>query len=150
MKSIVITGSTRGIGYGLADAFLSLGCAVTINGRVQPSVDKARAELSAKHKTENVFGVPGDVIRFEEVVALWNAARTRFGKVDIWINNAGIAHPQLSFWKHPPERIKAVVETNVVGAMNGAAIALRGMIEQGSGSLYNMVARHRRIQCSPN
>jgi NAD(P)-dependent dehydrogenase (short-subunit alcohol dehydrogenase family) len=138
MKSIVITGSTRGIGYGLADAFLSLGCAVTINGRKQASVEKARTELSAKHKAENVFGFAGDVIKFEEVEALWNAAKSRFGKVDIWINNAGIAHPQLSFWKHPPERIKAVAETNVLGAMNGAAVALRGMIEQGFGSFYNM------------
>jgi NAD(P)-dependent dehydrogenase (short-subunit alcohol dehydrogenase family) len=138
MKSIVITGSTRGIGYGLADAFLDLGCAVTINGRTQASVDKARAELSAKHKTENVLGCAGDVIRFVEVEALWSAARSRFGKVDIWINNAGMAHPQLSFWRNPPERIKSVVETNVLGAMNGAAVALRGMIEQGFGSFYNV------------
>lgn len=138
MKSVVITGSTRGIGYGLADALLSLGCAVTINGRTQAGVERARRELSEKHRSENVLGVAGNVIRFEEVEGLWNAARSRFGKVDIWINNAGIAHPQLSFWKHPPERIKAVVETNVLGAMNGAAVALRGMIEQGFGALYNV------------
>jgi NAD(P)-dependent dehydrogenase (short-subunit alcohol dehydrogenase family) len=138
MKSIVITGSTRGIGYGLADAFLGLGCEVTINGRTEGGVERARNELSLRHKSDNVLGCAGDVTRFVDVEALWNAANARFGKVDIWINNAGIAHPQLSFWNHPPERIRAVVDTNVVGAMNGAAVALRRMVEQGFGSFYNM------------
>ena len=45
MKSIVITGSTRGIGYGLAEAFLALGCAVTVSGRLQANVDQAVQHL---------------------------------------------------------------------------------------------------------
>ena len=149
MKSIVITGSTRGIGYGLADAFLSLGCQVTVNGRTEASVERARNELSAKHTAENVFGCSADVTRFADVQALWSAASARFGTIDIWINNAGIAHPQLNFWNHPPERIRAVVETNVVGAMNGAAVALRRMVEQGFGAFYNMEglgSSGRRVQ----
>jgi NAD(P)-dependent dehydrogenase (short-subunit alcohol dehydrogenase family) len=138
MKTIVITGSTRGIGYGLADSFLSLGCSVTISGRAQAGVERAVAKLSSKHQAERIFGHPCDVTQFEQVQALWDAAKAHFGRVDIWINNAGIAHPQLDFWEHSPEQIKAVVETNVVGAMNGAEVSLRGMLEQGSGCLYNM------------
>ena len=138
MKTIIITGSTRGIGYGLADSFLSLGCSVAISGRAQASVEQAVAKLSSKHQAERIFGHPCDVTRFEQVQALWDAAKTHFGQVDIWINNAGIAHPQLDFWEHSPEQIETVVETNVVGAMNGAKVALREMLEQGSGYLYNM------------
>jgi NAD(P)-dependent dehydrogenase (short-subunit alcohol dehydrogenase family) len=138
MKIVVITGSTRGIGYGLADSFLALGCAVTINGRTLAGVEKAVAELAAKHKADHVLGHPCDVTYFEQVQALWDAAQARFGKIDIWINNAGIGHSQMDFWDHSPEQIKAVVDTNLVGAMYGSIVALRGMLDQGFGSLYNV------------
>ncbi len=138
MKSIVITGSTRGIGYGLADSFLALDCGVTVSGRTLAGVEQAVARLSSKHETESAFGHPCDVTRFEQVQALWDAARSRFGKIDIWINNAGIGHSQADFWEHEPEQITAVVETNLVGAMYGARVALGGMLEQGFGSFYNM------------
>ncbi|MFC1975693.1 SDR family oxidoreductase [Chloroflexota bacterium] len=148
MKTLIITGSTRGLGYGLADSFLTLGCRVAISGRTQggrtqggrtqSSVEQALTKLSSKHSPEQIFGHPCDVTQFEQVQALWDAVKAHFGQIDIWINNAGIAHPQLDFWEHPPERIKAVVETNVVGAMYGSKVALQGMLAQGFGSLYNM------------
>jgi NAD(P)-dependent dehydrogenase (short-subunit alcohol dehydrogenase family) len=138
VKIIVITGSTRGIGLGLADAFLARGCAVTISGRSQEAVDRAVAELSARHEEERLFGQPCDVRAFQEVQALWDASQAHFGRIDVWINNAGVAHGQTDFWDHPPDEVRSVVETNVVGAMYGAQVALAGMRKQGSGSLYNM------------
>jgi len=138
MKNIVITGSTRGIGYGLADAFLARGCSVVVSGRAQENVEHAVAKLTSKHDPDRVFGHACDVTQFEQVQALWDAAKTHFGRVDIWINNAGISHPQVDFWDHPPERIEATVATNLVGAMNSAKVALKGMLGQGFGSLYNM------------
>lgn len=138
MKSVVITGSTRGIGHGLADAFLRLGCAVTVSGRTQQKVDEAVSELTASHGADYVLGQMCDVSRFEDVQALWNAAKTRFGKVDIWINNAGMNHGRIAFWHVPPEQIRAAVETNLIGAMNGSVVAIRGMLEQASGAIYNM------------
>jgi NAD(P)-dependent dehydrogenase (short-subunit alcohol dehydrogenase family) len=81
MKAIVITGSTRGIGYGLADSFLSLGCRVIISGRTQASVEQAVAKLSPKHQAERIFGHPCDVTQFEQVQALWDAAKAHFGQV---------------------------------------------------------------------
>ena len=61
MRIIVITGSTRGIGYGLADAFLKLGCAAVVSGRTSASVEKAVIKLSAGRETERIFGKPCDV-----------------------------------------------------------------------------------------
>ncbi len=138
MKTIVITGSTRGIGYGLADAFLGLGCAVTICGRRPPDVERVTAELSAKFAPERVLGVPCDVTQFDQVQNLWNVSKSHFGKVDIWINNAGIGQPRRNFWENAPDDLEIVVGTNLLGTMYGAKVALAGMLEQGFGSLYNM------------
>jgi NAD(P)-dependent dehydrogenase (short-subunit alcohol dehydrogenase family) len=138
VKTIVVTGSTRGIGFGLANAFLDLSCNVVVSGRMQEAVDKAMESLAAQHERERILGQTCDVTDYAQVEALWDAAKTRFGAVDIWINNAGISHPTADFWTHPPQRIRAVVETNVVGAMYGASVALSGMHEQGHGALYNM------------
>jgi len=138
VKTIVITGSTRGIGFGLAGAFLDLGCNIVVSGRTQEAVDEAVESLAAQHERERILGQPCDVTDYEQVQALWNAAAARFGTVEIWINNAGISHPTVDFWTHPPQRIRAVVETNLVGAMYGASVALSGMQEQGHGALYNM------------
>lgn len=138
MKNIVVTGSTQGIGYGLADAFLKLGCSVAICGRTQQKVDVAVANLSARYGSEKLMGIVCNVTKFKQVQALWDAARARFGNVEIWINNAGINAGRIAFWQLPPDHIQAAVETNLIGAMNGAVVAIRGMLEQGSGAVYNM------------
>ena len=138
MKTITVTGSTRGIGYGLADSFLTLGCQVTVSGRTRAAVDEAVAALSSKHGADNVLGQACDVRQREQVQALWDATVDRFAKVDIWINNAGIGQDQAQFWEMSTEQIQSVVETNVIGAMHGATVAIGGMLEQGYGSLYNM------------
>ena len=138
MKTVVITGSTRGLGYGLADSFLSLGWAVTISGRTAARVEQSIEVLSAKYKPDHIFGQPADVTEFEQVQALWEAASAHFSKIDIWINNAGIGHAQLNFWDQPAVQIKRVVETNILGTMYGSKVALTGMLAQGFGSLYNM------------
>lgn len=138
MDTIVITGSTRGIGRGLADAFLGLGAAVVVSGRTEEAVRKAVEERSERFGAERTAGMAADVRDFAQVEALWEAARARFGRVDMWVNNAGVAHELSPFWDHPGERIREVVETNVIGTMNGSAIALREMRRQGFGRLYNM------------
>lgn len=138
MKTIVITGSTRGIGYGLADSFLARGCSVTISGRTETAVVQAVTQLSSEYESQRVYGHPCDVTQFEQVQSLWDAAQARFGQTDIWINNAGIGHAQMHLWEHSPEQTKAVIETNLVGSMYGSQVALKGMLAQGFGSLYNM------------
>ena len=89
MKTIVITGSTRGIGYGMATAFLEMGCAVVISGRQQAVVDQAVSALADRFGAEKVFGTACDVRKLDQVQGLWDAAAAHFGRIDIWINNAG-------------------------------------------------------------
>nr|WP_158535013.1 SDR family NAD(P)-dependent oxidoreductase [Acaryochloris thomasi] len=79
MKNIVITGSSRGIGYGLADAFLSRGCRVMVSGRSQKRIDRAVTSLSAKYGEERVSGCRCDVSNAEQVQCLWNEAIQAWG-----------------------------------------------------------------------
>jgi len=138
MRSIVITGSTRGIGYHLASAFLERDCAVTISGRTPAAVEDALTGLSAKYPLERVYGIACDVTDFAQVQMLWEQAKNHFGKIDIWINNAGTASPRINFWDLPPEKYNEVVQVNLIGTMYGTKVALSGMLSQGYGALYNM------------
>ena len=138
MKIIVITGSTRGIGFGLAEQFLEAGHGVVISGRYRESVDKAVDKLQASFPGAEILGLPCDMTEFGQVKNLWDKAVERFQKVDIWINNAGIAQAQTDFWDLTPEQIQTLVKTNITGAMFGAKVALAGMLQQGGGAFYNM------------
>ncbi|HXZ95135.1 MAG TPA: SDR family oxidoreductase [Dehalococcoidia bacterium] len=138
MKSIVITGSTSGIGLGLADAFLARDCAITIGGHSRTNLDKAYGILAAKHDVSRILAYLCDVSHYDEVQGLWNAAVERFGHIDIWINNAGAGHPQTPIWNYSHETIDKLVATNVTGALYGLNVASKGMMQQGFGSIYNM------------
>ena len=138
MVSIVVTGATRGIGFGMAHEFLRRGHKVTLCGRTQECVDRAIANLETAHGPDRAFGLPCDVRHPDQVQALWDGAVGRFGPVDIWINNAGINAPRRNFWELLPEQMDDVVRTNVLGLMYGSRIAMRGMLEQGGGQIYNM------------
>lgn len=135
---VVITGSTRGIGFGLADSFLLRGCSVTVSGRTQEAVHAAMTKLCAKHDPQRVHGWPCDVRDHAQLQALWDAATDRFGQVDIWINNAGVGQAQVSVWEQSPESAMRIIDTNVVGTIFGIMVAIPGMLRQGSGALYNM------------
>jgi NAD(P)-dependent dehydrogenase (short-subunit alcohol dehydrogenase family) len=138
MKVIVITGSTRGIGFGLAEAFLSRSCAVVVSGRTATGVAAAVEKLQAEDATRQILGIPCDVSDFEQVQQLWDETVSQFGQVDIWINNAGLSGPQNLLWEQPPETAQVVVNTNLLGVIYGAKVAINGMLTQGSGAIYNM------------
>ncbi|MBL8045769.1 MAG: SDR family oxidoreductase [Anaerolineales bacterium] len=73
----------------------------------------------------------------EQVQALWDAAQAKFGRVDVWINNAGLAHSDVPFWEQPASVMHDVVSVNVLGVMHGSKVAVLGMAAQGSGAIYN-------------
>lgn len=137
-KSVVITGSTRGIGLGLARNFLARNCQVMVHGRTPESVEHAMSLLGAMAKPGNIAGFHGYVSDYETMQALWQAAKTRFGHVDIWINNAGLGHNLLPIWEIPLERMTAVINANITGLVIASRVAFQGMQDQGNGQLYNM------------
>jgi len=136
-KTIVITGSTKGIGYGLAEEFLKRGHNVVVSGRNQERLDKAVATLSAANK--NVAGYFCDVTILENNEKLFAFAKENFGRVDIWINNAGVAHAMTNVWELPIDVIQDSVNANVYGSIYGSRVAIKGMLKQeGGGWIYNL------------
>jgi NAD(P)-dependent dehydrogenase (short-subunit alcohol dehydrogenase family) len=136
-KTVVITGSTRGIGRGLASEFLSRGCQVTISGRSPDDVDATVAELS--HSAPGrVAGLACEVTDAGNLKALWDTAMAEFGRVDVWINNAGVSVPRTPFQDLSPNQIKTVLDINLNGTAQGCRVALKGMLAQGGGQIWNM------------
>ena len=138
MKTVIITGSTRGIGYGLAKEFLAQGCQVTICGRNEENLEKAYQKLAQQYSRENILGVTCDVSKFNDVENLWSQSINRFKKVDIWINNAGINNPRLPVWEQKTEDIKEIIDTNLTGTIYGVKVAITQMKKQGFGAVYLM------------
>jgi NAD(P)-dependent dehydrogenase (short-subunit alcohol dehydrogenase family) len=127
---IVITGSTRGLGFQLAREFLRRGCEVVVSGRTGTTVDAALSLLRAEFPQAAVHGIPCDVAEPRQVQALWDAAVKALGGVDHWINNAGIGQPTVPVWDLEPGLMEAVVRTDLLGVLYGARVAMRGMTAQ--------------------
>lgn len=138
MKTIVITGGARGIGHGLALEFLKAGHRVVITSRSQDSMDKAVAKLAEKASHGEIFGFTLDVLERDSLEALWHNAVKAMGSVDIWINNAGCSNSIAPFVDIDPAEIDMVVGTDVIGLLHACQVALKGMIVQGHGQLWNM------------
>jgi NAD(P)-dependent dehydrogenase (short-subunit alcohol dehydrogenase family) len=135
---VVITGSTRGIGRGLAEAFAARGCRVVVSGRSASAVDEAVIALGTRHDAARIAGHPCEVTRRADVEALWDAAERAFGRVDVWINNAGVCNAQKPFAELTGADIDAIVGANVAGTMHGSQVAVQRMLARGTGSVFNM------------
>ena len=139
MITAVITGGSRGIGYGLAKEFLAHDCNVIICGRNINRLEKAIDELGDIFDPDHILGIPTDMVNYEAVQSLWDLGIEKFGQIDIWVNNAGTTTIPVNFAEVPPEQIERVIGTNVIGKLNGMHVAMRGMLKQeNGGKIYNI------------
>ncbi|WND03546.1 SDR family oxidoreductase [Temperatibacter marinus] len=136
-QTAVITGSTKGIGFGLAREFASRGWNVVITGRSDESVNAALGSL--EKEDGRVIGQPCNVAENDQLQALWDFAIDAFNTVDIWINNAGLARTQWSILDTPDSEIHTMITTNMLGTIGGSKIAAKGMVSVGYGKIFNML-----------
>ena len=137
MKTVMITGSTRGIGRGLAENFLASGCRVIISARAQSKVDEVVGELQDIYGKDSVAGTACDITSEEALAKLW-AFASDTGSVDIWINNAGMSIVRKPLWEQSAEDLQQIVNTNLTGLLLACKVALAGMLKQGHGQIWNM------------
>jgi len=112
-KVALITGASRGIGLAIARALAAEGCHLILAGRALPALEKAGRELT--RRGIRVLAKTCDVRHPDSVHALAASAKKHFRRVDILINNAGIAHPSIPVESLPYETWKGVIDTNLTG-----------------------------------
>jgi short-subunit dehydrogenase len=139
-KVAVVTGASMGIGEAVAALFVKEGAQVAISSRDLPRAESARQRIAS---TDRTLAIACDVRRRADLEALLKTTVDRFGRVDIWVNNAG--HGLLdSIENMSMADCRAMFDTNLFGAIEAMQLAIPQMKRQGGGTIVNVssVAGH--------
>ena len=140
-KSVVVTGSTSGIGLAIARAFAREGCNLTLNGFGEAAaIEKERAGIETEFAVKAIYS-PADMTKPAEIAGMIALAEREFGAVDILVNNAGIQHvaPVDEF---PLEKWDQIIAINLSSAFHATRAALPKMKAKGWGRIINTASAH--------
>lgn len=135
-QTVVVTGSRRGIGLGIALAFAKEGANVVLNGT--RTIEEETLAQFAEFPGE-VMTFVGDISKFEVAEQMIQAVVERFGKIDVLVNNAGITRDGL-LMRMSEEDYDAVVTTNLKGYFNTIRFATPVFVKQKAGSIINITS----------
>lgn len=140
-KTALVTGSTSGIGLGVALRLAADGAQIVLNGFGDPSeIERTRARIVAEHGVAAMHS-DADLSKADAVARMMEMAQEAFGGVDILVNNAGIQHvaPVEEF---PPEKWNAILAVNLSSAFHAVRAALPGMKARAYGRIVNIASAH--------
>lgn len=140
-KVAIVTGSTSGIGLGIARSLAGAAADIVMNGFGDATeIETLRAGIESEFKVRTIY-VAADMAKPAEIEALVKDATAKLGRVDIVVNNAGIQHvaPIQNF---PPERWDAVIAVNLSSAFHMVRVALPQMLERNWGRIINIASAH--------
>jgi 3-hydroxybutyrate dehydrogenase len=143
-KTALVTGSTSGIGLGIAARFAASGANVILNGLGDAKdMEQLRKELSEKSRVSVVYDA-ADMSKPDAIAAMMKAAIAEFGAIDILVNNAGIQHvaPVDDF---PVARWDAILAINLSAAFHTVRAALPAMKKTGWGRIVNIASAHALV-----
>ncbi|WP_374316521.1 SDR family NAD(P)-dependent oxidoreductase [Microbacterium sp.] len=139
---VVITGASSGIGRATARRYASRGARLVLASRSREALETVAAEC--RERGAQVSVVPTDVTQQGEVRALAASAVAEFGRIDVWVGNAGVF--SYGSFESTPERVfRQVVETNLMGQVHGARAVLPYFRRQGSGTLVLVGSLYSRV-----
>jgi glucose 1-dehydrogenase len=138
-KVAVITGGSRGLGLAIAETYARAGAKVVIASRTLRTVDLAVDSL--RKSGYQAAGFACDVADLQQVEALAQHAVQTFGRIDIWVNNAGLSAPYGPTAHIPSSDFLPIIQTNIIGTYNGSVVAMRHFLPQKSGKLINLLGR---------
>jgi 3-hydroxybutyrate dehydrogenase len=140
-KVAIVTGSTSGIGLGIAEAFAAAGADIVLNGFGDADeIERLRAGIAGQHGVKVSYSA-ADMMKSDAVVAMVEGATREHGRVDILVNNAGIQHvaPVHEF---PIERWDAVIAINLTAPFVATRAALPQMYARKWGRIINIASTH--------
>ena len=140
-KAAVVTGSTSGIGLGIATALAAQGSAVMLNGFGDAgAIERLRRDLAERHGVKVGYSA-ADMTKPAEIRQMIADATRQFGSVDILVNNAGIQHvaPVEDF---PDDKWDAIIAINLSAAFHATKAALPGMKQRRWGRIINIASAH--------
>ncbi|MDH3317738.1 MAG: 3-hydroxybutyrate dehydrogenase [Gammaproteobacteria bacterium] len=143
-KNAVVTGSTSGIGLGIADALAAEGMNVVLNGFGEADeIERTRSDLASRHGVEALYS-GADMTKPNEISSMIVEAEERLGSVDVVVNNAGIQHvsPIEDF---PPEKWDAIIAINLSSSFHTIRSALPGMKSRKWGRIINLASAHALV-----
>lgn len=140
-KAALVTGSTSGIGLGMATALARAGADVVLNGFGDAgAIEEIRAGLEREHGVRALYD-GADMSRAEQVEAMVRRAEGELGRLDVLVNNAGIQHTA-PVHEFPVEKWDAVIAINLSAAFHAIRVALPGMLGRGWGRIVNVASAH--------
>ena len=138
MKTVVITGSARGLGFNMARFFREYDFNVVISDLKEDSLIKAKEELEKKTSNGRIAYKVCNVSKLDELQELMKFAISEFEAVDIWINNAGVNQPQKAIWELTENEINTIIDVDLKGAIYGSKVAMEEMSKKHKGAIYNI------------
>lgn len=138
MKTVVITGSARGLGYEMAKQFVQNDYNVVICDVLEDKLKQSQKELENISSGGKVISVICDVTKEEDLQNVMNVAIENFTTVEIWINNAGVNQPMVPIWEVDSDKINRLIDIDLKSAIIGSKIAMNQMIKQGHGQIYGI------------
>ncbi|MBR2744391.1 MAG: SDR family oxidoreductase [Clostridia bacterium] len=138
MKTVVITGSARGLGFNMAKFFRVYNFNVVISDLKEENLIKAKEELSKESSEGMVDYHVCDVSKYSDQKTLMEYATQKFEKVDIWINNAGVNQPQKAIWELDENEINTIIDVDLKGTIYGCKVAMEEMSKNHEGAIYNV------------
>jgi 2-deoxy-D-gluconate 3-dehydrogenase len=133
----VVTGASRGLGRAIAVALAEAGADVALAGRSKPDLEETARRVQAQARRALV--APADVSVFAEVEALMGRAVSDLGRLDIVVNNAGVAKVA-PLVEMTDADVRGIVDTNLIGVINGCRAAAPHLIGQGRGKVINVAS----------
>jgi 3-hydroxybutyrate dehydrogenase len=143
-KTALVTGSTSGIGLGIAEALAGEGANIVLNGfGERADIERLRERLAGEHGVRVEYD-GADMSKPEAIALMMKTALAAFGAIDVLVNNAGIQHvaPVDEF---PPAKWDAILAINLSAAFHTTRLALPGMKKKGWGRIVNVASAHALV-----
>jgi 3-hydroxybutyrate dehydrogenase len=143
-KSAIVTGSTSGIGLGIARAFAACGMNVLLNGFGDRSeIDRSLGQLREEFRVDADYSA-ADMSKPDDISRMVDQAQTRFGTVDVLVNNAGIQHVE-AVETFPVAKWDAILSIDLSAAFHATRAVVPGMKARGFGRIINVASAHALV-----